>query len=267
MTESYYVRNQGRTLGPYGFEELRQRIQRGQVGRSHEISRDGESWQPAVIFGELFDQENRSDRLTGMNALQWHYTAKGIEQPGPIDHQSLVNLIVAGQVGAIDQVRNDPMAEWAVVCHVPELAGHIPPPTGAVSPVRRSPVEWWLQGWRNFANFEGRACRREFWYFVLFNGIVGCVAALLDLGFRTIDFDSGVGLFQTINAAAALVPSSAVTARRLHDTNRSGWFQLLVFVPLVGGIVLLIWLAAAGDAHDNGYGPDPKRQGVGGPQA
>lgn len=258
MTESYYVRDRGRTLGPFGTEEMRHRIRRGYVGRSHEISCDGQSWQPAFTFAELFDRESGLNQAQAAPGPQWHYTARGIEQPGPIDQQSLINLIAAGQVGALDKVWNDSFPEWAVVCQVPQLAGSVPPERVAPAPVRRSPVAWWLEGWRKYADFEGRACRQEFWYYALFNGLIGFVALALDAGFRTIDLDSGVGLFQTLNAAAAIVPNAAAATRRLHDTNRPGWLQLLVFLPLVGAILLIVWLAADGDPHENRYGQDPK---------
>lgn len=261
MSDSYYVRIRGRSLGPYGLDMMRQMIHRGQAGRSHEVSYDSQSWRPAETFVELFEKDGNSGAGSAVQPPRWHYTAKGIEQPGPIDHQSLLNLIAAGQVGPLDKVRNESMADWEVVCHLPELVDHVPSSVPvSLSRVRRSPSEWWLQGWRRYGVFEGRACREEFWYYALFNLLLGCLAVMLDLGFRTIDINSGVGLFQTINSAATIVPTAAVAARRLHDTNRSGWSQLVVFAPVVGAILLLIWLAADGDPHANQYGSDPKWQ-------
>lgn len=264
MSDLYYVRDRGRILGPYDLDVMRQLIGRSQVGRSHELSLDSQSWRPASSFMELFEQGKKKDGELLTDGPRWHYTAKGIEQPGPIDHQSLLNLIAAGHVGPLDKVWNESMPDWAVVCQLPELAATVLPPIEAPAVKRRSPLEWWLRGWRNYADFESRACREEFWYFALFTVLLGCVAFMLDLGLRTIDSGSGVGLFHTLNTAVTLVPNVAVTTRRLHDTDRSGWWQLLAFVPVVGAILLLVWLATDGDPRDNRYGPDPKGRARGG---
>lgn len=91
-----------------------------------------------------------------------------------------------------------------------------------------------------YVDFEGCASRPEFWWWVLFTVIAS--AAL-----RTISWNLS-GLF----SLATCLPSIAVTARRLHDTDRSGWFQLLWFIPIIGWIVLIIWCAEAG--KPNRYG-------------
>lgn len=90
-----------------------------------------------------------------------------------------------------------------------------------------------------FANFEGRARRSEYWWFILFVNLVSMVTC----GIASIVF---------------LVPVIAVTARRLHDIGRSGWWQLISFVPLAGAILLLIWTVQDSDPGTNEYGPNPK---------
>lgn len=100
--------------------------------------------------------------------------------------------------------------------------------------------------------FEGRALRSEFWYFQLFMLIVNLVLnAILP------PLSAAFGL-------VALLPSLAVGARRLHDIGKSGWWQLLWFVPVIGIIVLIVWWAAKGEAGENRFGapPVPSRQGV-----
>ncbi len=67
----------------------------------------------------------------------------------------------------------------------------------------------------------------------------------------------GIQLFSTIFVLASLVPGIAVGTRRLHDSGKSGWWQLLLFIPLVGFIILVIWFAKVGDAADNAYGSNP----------
>ncbi len=101
-----------------------------------------------------------------------------------------------------------------------------------------------------YADFNGRARRSEFWYFVLFQVLVGIVASILDQILGTERIVSG------LVSLALLLPGLAVGARRLHDTGRSGWWQLLS-LTIVGIIVLIVWWA--GDSHaDNAHGPSPK---------
>ena len=110
----------------------------------------------------------------------------------------------------------------------------------------------------NYANFSGRARRSEYWYFYLFNLIVGVVLRLIDtiLGGDTIL----VSAISVLFSLAVLVPSLAVCWRRLHDIGKSGAWWLLVFVPLVGALILVIWFAKDTQPGENQYGPDPKNQ-------
>jgi uncharacterized membrane protein YhaH (DUF805 family) len=108
---------------------------------------------------------------------------------------------------------------------------------------------------KKFSVFTGRAGRREFWMFVLANLAVGVVLII----FGRIPF---LGIIFTIVAVlyslAVLVPGIAVGIRRLHDTNRSGFFLLLALIPAVGAIVVLVLCAMEGTPGENQYGPDPK---------
>ena len=97
-----------------------------------------------------------------------------------------------------------------------------------------------------YAQFQGRACRKEYWGFFLFNFLA--VIALSAVS---------EGVLGGLYALAALVPGLAVFVRRLHDTNRSGWWWLLAFIPYVGWAVLLIFLCLRGTPGDNDYGLDP----------
>jgi len=112
-------------------------------------------------------------------------------------------------------------------------------------------VNWYIDALKNkYAKFDGRASRPEYWFFVLCNiivyvvleilvGVVGRIAAVLAL----------------IYALAVLVPSIAVGIRRLHDIDRSGWWLLIGLVPLVGGIVLLVFAVLPGTQGNNRFGP------------
>ncbi|MCB5179797.1 DUF805 domain-containing protein [Streptomyces antimicrobicus] len=105
---------------------------------------------------------------------------------------------------------------------------------------------------KKYAVFSGRARRQEYWLFVLFNVIISLVLALVDgiLGTN--------GILGVVYSVAVLLPSLAVAVRRLHDTGRSGWWLLIALVPLVGAIVLLVFLATEGEPNPNKYGPNPK---------
>jgi uncharacterized membrane protein YhaH (DUF805 family) len=105
---------------------------------------------------------------------------------------------------------------------------------------------------RRYADFHGRAGRPEYWWFLLANFIVYAILAILA---------SAAGAFFSVvlvlYAIAVFLPSLGVSIRRLHDTNRSGWWLLIGLIPLVGSIVLLIFYASAGDPRANRYGQVP----------
>lgn len=115
---------------------------------------------------------------------------------------------------------------------------------------------------QNYATFSGRARRSEYWYFVLFNMLVSGV--LSGLGRMAGDGFFGTVLtgIASLYSLAILVPGLAVAWRRLHDIGKSGACYFFILIPLVGAIILLVWLAKAGDAGDNAYGPDPKAEGA-----
>jgi len=105
-----------------------------------------------------------------------------------------------------------------------------------------------------YAVFEGRACRSEYWWFFLFNLPMHGATGLLDVAI--FGGESG-GLLNGLYSLAVLLPGLGVGVRRLHDTNHSGWWLLISLVPLVGFILLIVWLARPGDAGPNRFGPDP----------
>jgi uncharacterized membrane protein YhaH (DUF805 family) len=103
-----------------------------------------------------------------------------------------------------------------------------------------------------YANFQGRALRSEYWYFVLFLFIVDIVAYLIDMGIF------GRPLLYGLASLALLLPSLAVGVRRLHDTDRSGWWLLISFIPLIGAIVLIVWFCTQGTQGPNRFGEEPR---------
>jgi uncharacterized membrane protein YhaH (DUF805 family) len=101
-----------------------------------------------------------------------------------------------------------------------------------------------------YAQFEGRASRSEYWWFYL-----GTLAIAFVAGF--IEGLAGIPL-TVIAVLAMIVPSIALSVRRLHDTNRSGWYLLLGLIPFVGTIVLIYWWASSGDTRENSFGAPSK---------
>jgi uncharacterized membrane protein YhaH (DUF805 family) len=119
-------------------------------------------------------------------------------------------------------------------------------------------MNWYLEVLKKYAVFSGRARRKEYWMFFLFNLIITFVLILIDSLMGTISPQSGLGLLSGLYSLAVLIPSIAVTIRRLHDTGRSGWWILISLVPVLGGIVLLIFMVLDSEPGANQYGPNPK---------
>lgn len=118
----------------------------------------------------------------------------------------------------------------------------------------------------NYCNFKGRARRSEYWYFTLLNIIITAVLSLIQTGLRMNGNSSSPLIvvclvLQYVYSFAVLLPGLGVGVRRLHDTGRSGWFYLLMLIPLVGAIVVIIFFAQDSQPGTNKYGPNPK--GVG----
>jgi uncharacterized membrane protein YhaH (DUF805 family) len=118
-------------------------------------------------------------------------------------------------------------------------------------------MNWYLNVLKKYKEFEGRARRREFWYAYLVNILIMALLGGLDLWLGTFDEDSGVGLLHTLYSLAVFLPMLAVQVRRLHDTDRSGWWVLIGLVPVVGWIILVIFSAQKGTEGENEYGDDP----------
>jgi uncharacterized membrane protein YhaH (DUF805 family) len=110
-------------------------------------------------------------------------------------------------------------------------------------------------GFSNYVYFRGRASRSEFWWFQLFLLLGGVVAVLLDL-FANTNLLGGSPL-ATLFWLATIIPDLAVTARRLHDTDSSGWWILLGLIPFIGIIVLIVWWCRIGTRGYNRFGADP----------
>jgi len=113
-------------------------------------------------------------------------------------------------------------------------------------------MNWYLKVLKQYAVFSGRARRMEYWMFFLFNIVAAIVLGIVD---GVADTRGALG---AIYMLAVLIPGLAVSIRRLHDTNRGGLWILISLVPLVGGIILLVFMVQEGTRGDNQFGPDPK---------
>lgn len=105
-------------------------------------------------------------------------------------------------------------------------------------------MEWYLKVLKNFADFKGRARRQEYWMFVLFN-------VLISFGLSAIDLALNINFLSLIYTLIVIVPSIAVAVRRLHDIGKSGINFLFVLIPIVGAIILLLWLIKEGGKNGN----------------
>jgi uncharacterized membrane protein YhaH (DUF805 family) len=123
-------------------------------------------------------------------------------------------------------------------------------------------LNWYLEGWKKYAVFDGRAQRKEFWIFFLFNLLIG---AGLRIMANSMELSSAGGSdfflgLSRVFMLAVLIPFLAVSVRRLHDIGRSGWWALVVLIPVVGIIALLVFNIPDGNKGSNKYGPDPKEE-------
>lgn len=105
-------------------------------------------------------------------------------------------------------------------------------------------MHWFLDPLtKHYADFTGRATRQQFWMYVLIVWLIQVVLNILDLDMIT-----------TLLSVALLIPNLAIGARRLHDIGKSGWWQLLMFIPIIGWIILIVWFATKSDTSDNQFG-------------
>lgn len=116
-------------------------------------------------------------------------------------------------------------------------------------------MDWYLKVLKQYADFRGRARRKEYWMFTLFNTIIIFIIS----AFSSVMYKVGFALY-VIYTLAMFVPSLAVSVRRLHDVGKSGWMLLLGFLPVIGWIWLLMLAVREGEPGENIYGKNPKEE-------
>ncbi|MEO1046038.1 MAG: DUF805 domain-containing protein [Pseudomonadota bacterium] len=137
-------------------------------------------------------------------------------------------------------------------------------------------MEWMIMPLKRYADFQGRSRRKEYWMFFLLIMIAAIIVAIIEnalgLGIGTSTYESdGYNANYSANydggpllwlfVLGIMIPSLAVQVRRFHDQDKSGWFVLLGFIPLVGGIIILVFMCLEGTRGPNRFGPDPKGAG------
>lgn len=140
-------------------------------------------------------------------------------------------------------------------------------------------MNWYIKVLKNYAVFTGRARRQEYWFFFLFNFIAFILLMVIDsilwggtetftFNFDSNDsdfhwassFNDGWDILSSIYAIGMIIPSIAVTVRRLHDTNHRGWWYLLLFIPVSGWITIFVFTVVDGDSGKNRFGSDPEKE-------
>jgi len=115
-------------------------------------------------------------------------------------------------------------------------------------------MNYFISALKKYAVFSGRASRAEYWYYTLFLIIISFFMGMLDAIMNAI---GGVPFLSLIFGLGTFIPSIAVSIRRLHDVDKSGWNNLLPFIPLFGSLILFYFFIKKGDEHENKYGPIP----------
>ena len=118
-------------------------------------------------------------------------------------------------------------------------------------------MDWYLKVMKNYVGFTGRARRKEYWMFALFYLLFMIILQIA----ASILGDRVGAILMSLFGLAHLLPAIAVGIRRLHDTDRSGWWLLIAFVPVIGSIWLIVLFVLEGTAGTNRFGPDPKAAG------
>ena len=118
-------------------------------------------------------------------------------------------------------------------------------------------MSWYLQVLKKYTDFNGRARRKEYWFFVLFYFIIYTILTIVDIVIGVYNTESSIGILSGVYILALIIPFYAVMIRRLHDTGKSGWWSLLGIIPLIN-LILLIFFVQDSQTGENQYGPNPK---------
>ncbi|MBQ4006595.1 MAG: DUF805 domain-containing protein [Muribaculaceae bacterium] len=227
----YYIAENGQPVGPFEIHEL---LQRGLNMNSQLWNEGMPSWLTASQIPEV---------AAALNARR----AAAQPQPAPAysaPQQPQYGAPQQPQYGAPQQPQYGAPQQPQYGAAAPSANGYRALPQVDI----KTAV---IKALQPYFNFEGRARRSEYWWFVLANF---CASIVLSFLGNLINFP----WLTTILSLALLIPSLGLTARRLHDIGKSGWMMLISIIPIVGAILLIIWCAKDGDPQPNQYGPSTK---------
>jgi len=194
-----------------------------------------------------------------MNAEKdWYYAVDGASQ-GPINQRDFDALVGNGTIRPDTLVWQEGMDDWLPLGQMPGAKVPIMPPRapslGGQSPARDDASTFigaLKDGFSRYVDFSTRSNRPQFWYWFLWSLILGFVTGSID-GILGTGME-GMGLINSLFSLAIFLPSLAVAIRRLHDIGRTGWWYLLIFVPILGWIVLIVFYCTKGEEHPNKWG-------------
>ena len=197
------------------------------------------------------------------DAEGWFYEDQG-RRIGPVSATTISDLIRVGTLTYGRTIWSASLPGWTPIEQTgfgTDLARMGPPPLPGESVTVRPTGNGLAAAvgacMRGYVRFGGRARRSEYWYFHLMFIVVVLLVSFADLGLGLTHQFGSYGPFQMLLSLFLLLPSLAVSFRRLHDVNRSAWWLLLNLVPLLGAILLLVWACTRGTRGPNKYGPDP----------
>lgn len=192
---------------------------------------------------------------------EWYYANNGVEQ-GPIAREDFAALVRSGTVGPDTLVWTNTLSQWEPAhLHVDGLSTPrppVPPAAGAGYTATgrdyRRPSgmgDAFRQYFNRYIQFSGRSNRGEFWFWQLDNILISLALGFVD---GLVFGGNSAGILGGLWALATIIPGFALSARRLHDIDKSGWWLLLSLIPLVGWIVLIVWYSRAPDPAPNRFG-------------
>lgn len=192
-----------------------------------------------------------------MTHTDWYYGTEGRRQ-GPFSGPQIAALFAGGVVNGKTLVWSAGLPNWTALDESP-LASAMPPsvgqrpdnPTAAADREVASFGEVVASCFSKYATFSGRANRAEFWFFVLFIALVGIATAVADLALFG---GTEISPLNTAFSLGIIIPQFAVIVRRLHDTDRTGWWAAFMLVPLVGIITLIVFWSQRGSPTRNRFG-------------
>ncbi|MBB3992432.1 uncharacterized membrane protein YhaH (DUF805 family) [Sulfitobacter undariae] len=195
-------------------------------------------------------------------SAQWYYAVEGASH-GPVSQSEFDNLVATGTIRSDTLVWQEGMEDWLPYGRAGTDAGSPPltpraPVSHAQDPASEDAntfVGALKDGFSRYVDFGTRSTRSQYWWWTLWT-------ILISLGTGFLDGMLGMGEFGAINALASLVtflPSIAVAIRRLHDIGRSGWWLLLMFIPIIGWIVLIVFYCTPTQEEPNQWGMPPRR--------